>query len=113
MNSDRLTGNIELHINELVLHGFPRGDRHRIAEAIRQELQKQLGVRGLPDALARQVHVAHLNAGAIQAQPGGNPEHIGMQVARAVYSSVAGQESHSKDARSLSRGLAGSIDRSG
>ena len=27
--------NVELHIEELVLHGFAPGDRHRIGEAVR------------------------------------------------------------------------------
>jgi hypothetical protein len=113
MSRNRHAGSIELYIDQLVLHGFPRADRHRIGEAIRLELLKQLGMRGLPDALARQDPVSRLNAGAIQVQPGGNPENIGMQVAQAVYGSVVGGPSRRNDARSPSRGQAGSIDKSG
>jgi hypothetical protein len=31
---------INLHIEELVLHGFAPGDRHRISEAVEQELTR-------------------------------------------------------------------------
>ena len=113
MSRNRLSGDIELHIDELVLHGFSRGDRHRIGEAIRQELLRQLGEHGIPDVLVLQDHVSRLNAGSIQAQQGGKPERIGMQVARAVYGSVAAQGSRSNDARSVNQGQTGSINESG
>lgn len=113
MSRNRHAGSIELYIDQLVLHGFPRGDRHRIGEAIRRELLRQLGERSLPDALARQDHIPRLNAGAIQAHPGGKPETIGMQVARAVYGSVVGEPPRGNVARSPSRGQAVSIDNSG
>ncbi len=92
MNTKRHVGNIELYIDQLVLHGFPRGDRHRIGEAIRQELLRQFSERGIPDVLTRQDNVPRLNAGSIQAEQGGKPERIGMQVAQAVYGSVGGDQ---------------------
>lgn len=90
MNKKQQTGNIELHIRELVLYGFLPGERHPIGEAVRQELLRQLTEQGLPQTLIRQARVARLNAGSIQAGQGVKPENIGMQVAQAVYSSVAG-----------------------
>jgi len=112
MSTKRHAGNIELYIDQLVLHSFPRGDRQRIGEAIRQELLRQLGEQGIPDALARQDHVARLNAGSVQVEQGGRPERIGMQVAQAVYGSVTGQESRSIGVRSLSPGQTGSMNNS-
>jgi hypothetical protein len=111
MSRNRHGGSIELSIDHLVLHGFPRADRHRIGEAIRQELLRQLGERGLPDALARRGHIPRLNAGAIKAQAGGKPETIGTQVARAVFGSVVGEPPRGNDARSPSRVQAGPIDK--
>ena len=90
MNTKQQTGNIELHIRELVLHGFSPSERHRIGEAVRLELLRQLTEQGIPQTLTRQARVAGLNAGPIHAGQGVKPENIGMQVAQAVYSSVAG-----------------------
>ena len=104
MNRDRHTGNIELHIDELVLHGFPRGDRHRIGEAIRQELLRQFSERGIPEVLTRQGNISRLNAGSIQAERGSKPERIGMQVAQAVYGSVVGEQLRGGETRSLNPG---------
>jgi hypothetical protein len=92
MSRNRQAGNIELHIEELVLHGFPRSEQHRIGEAIRQELLRQFSEGGIPDVLTRQDNISRLNAGSIQAEQGGKPERIGMQVAQAVYGSVGGDQ---------------------
>ncbi len=92
MSRNRQAGNIELHIEELVLHGFPRSQQHRIGEAIRQELLRQFSEGGIPDVLTRQDNISRLNAGSIQVEQGGKPERIGMQVAQAVYSSVGGDQ---------------------
>jgi hypothetical protein len=112
MSTKPHSGNIELYIDQLVLHGFPRGDRHRIGEAIQQELLRQLFEQGIPDTLARQDHVSRLNAGSVQAEQGGGPERIGMQVAQAVYDSVTGHELRGNGDRSLSPGQTSSTNHS-
>ena len=109
MSKNRHAGDIELHINELVLHDFPRGEQHRIGEAIRQELLRQFNERGIPDALTRQDNVPRLNAGSIHAEQGGKPERIGMQVAQAVYGSVGGDQLPSNGAPGLNPGQARSM----
>lgn len=91
MSKNRHAGNIELHINELVLHGFLRSEQHRIGEAVRQELLRQFSERDIPDTLIRHGDVSRLNAGSIQMGQGARPERIGMQVAQAVYGSVSGR----------------------
>ncbi len=93
MNSNKNTANIELHINELVLYGFERGDRYRIGEALQQELLRQLSEQGLAQGLLQQGHAPRLDAGAIQLQQGDHAETIGRQVAQAVYASVSGEPS--------------------
>ena len=104
MSRNRPAGKIELHINELVLHGFPLGEQQRIGEAVRQELLRQLGERDIPDVLTRQNNVSRLNAGSIQAERGSKPERIGMQVAQAVYGSVVGEQLRGGGTRSLNPG---------
>ena len=39
---------IEIHIQELVLHGFVPGDRWRIGDALQQELRELLSAKGVP-----------------------------------------------------------------
>jgi hypothetical protein len=41
---------IEVHIEELVLHGFAVGDRWRIGDALESELRGLLAERGVPPA---------------------------------------------------------------
>lgn len=76
---------IDLHIEELVLHGFAPGDRQRIGAAITAELRRLLAERGLPAALAGSASIDRLDGGAYQAAPGATPEAVGAQVAQAVY----------------------------
>lgn len=83
-------GNIELHINELVLHDFPHHERHRIGEAIKQELVRQLSETGIPNGLSKGGNISRINAGSIQTPRGTKAERIGVQVAQAVYGSVTG-----------------------
>jgi len=76
---------IEVDIEELVLHGFAPGDRHRIAEAVEQELSRLLADRGVPESLERGGEVASVDGGAFEVAPGSRAEVVGAQVARAVY----------------------------
>jgi hypothetical protein len=113
MSGNRPAGDIELHINELVLHGFPQGEKHRIGEAVRQELLRQFSERGISDALTRQGNVSSLNAGPIQAGQGSKPEQIGTQVAQVVYGSMAGEQQRGNGTRSLNPGQTNSMHNSG
>jgi hypothetical protein len=77
--------NIELHIEELVLHGFAPGDRHRIVEAAQFELQRLLAERGAPQLFDGSIDLARIDAGSFDLKPGANAEGVGAQVARAIY----------------------------
>jgi len=77
--------NIELNIEELVLHGFSPGDRHRIGEAVERELTRLLADRGVPESLETGREVASVDGGAFEVAPGSKTEVVGAQVARAVY----------------------------
>lgn len=76
---------IELHIEELVLHGFAPGDRYRIGEAVERELARLFGGACVPPSLAQSVEVESLDGGAFQVAPGARAETIGAQVALAIY----------------------------
>lgn len=75
---------VELHIEELILHGFAPEDRYRIGEAVEKELANLLAERGMP-VLENGLKIAGLNVGDISIVKGARPEAIGAQVARAVY----------------------------
>jgi hypothetical protein len=76
---------IHLHIEELVLHGFPSGDRHRIGDALQRELTRLFTEERTPAALAKSAAIDRLNAGACQMPTAPRPESTGAQVARAVF----------------------------
>ena len=80
-----MTKNVELHIEELVLHGFSPGDRYRIGEAVGQELSRLLADRGVPQSLLQGGEIASVDGGAFEVAPGSRAEAVGAQVAKAVY----------------------------
>jgi hypothetical protein len=76
---------VELHIEELILHGFPSGDRHRIAEAMQRELAHLFTEEQTPSLLSKNAEIDQLNSQAFQTTATPNPETTGAQVARAVF----------------------------
>ncbi len=81
---------VELRIEELVLHGFPPGDRHRIGDAATRELARLFAERGVPPSLEETGEMTSLSAGSFEARPDLGAERIGVQVARAVYGGLSG-----------------------
>jgi len=75
----------ELNIEELVMHGFTPGDRHRNGEAVEQELTQLLADQGLPDSLERGGEIGHADGGAFEVAQGSRAQVAGAQVAKAVY----------------------------
>ncbi len=76
---------IDLQIDDLILHGFPTGDRHRIGAAVERELGRLVCERGLPAALGQGGDRPNLDGGSFNVRPNARPEAIGVQVAQAVY----------------------------
>jgi hypothetical protein len=80
--------NIELHIEELVLHGFAPGDRHRIGEAVERELQRLFAEQGAPPSLTHGGEIEHLDGGAFEAPHSAGGETIGARIAQNLYGRV-------------------------
>jgi len=80
---------VELHIDELVLHGFSPGDRYAIAEAVENELSQlfaeQFATQGVPPCFAQNSEPARVDVGAFNVAPGSNGNSIGNQIARSVH----------------------------
>ena len=75
---------VELLIDELVLHGFSRAERHAIGAALQGELQRLIAAGDL-GGLASLKSVSAMRAGNITLQPGAKPGAVGSQIAKAVH----------------------------
>ncbi|MDQ6661378.1 MAG: hypothetical protein M3Z24_10480 [Chloroflexota bacterium] len=83
---------IELHIEELVLHGFAPGDRYAIGEAVQCELQRLFTRQGIPPHMMQQSRsVGRLDGGTFSVDPAAQADIIGTQVAHSVYEGLTGQ----------------------
>ena len=79
---------VELHIGELVLHGFAPAGRYTIADAVERELARLFAERGVPLGLAPGGEIDRLDGGQLQLAPGSDGQAIGLGVAQAVYRSL-------------------------
>ena len=76
---------VELHIEELALHGFAASERHLIGDAFERELTRLLTTRGVPLAIAHGGEIARPGEVAFEVQPGFDAETTGVQLAQAIY----------------------------
>ena len=81
--------NIELHIEELVLHGFPPSDRDAIGAAIQGELARLFAEQGAHPALQHTREVEKVDGGSFSMRTGAKAVPIGTQVAQSVYGGLA------------------------
>ena len=79
--------NIVIEIDELILHGFPPVDRHRIGEAVQAELAHIFVARGVPGTWSSGGAAARLDGGLFDAR--GPGEAVGGGIANAVMSALA------------------------
>jgi hypothetical protein len=80
--------NVELHIEELVLHGFTPAEQ-RIGAAVERELARLFAEKGVPPALAHSAEVPSLNPTAFELNPHLGAEVVGAQVALSLYEGLA------------------------
>lgn len=80
--------NIEMHIEELVLHGFAHSDRYAIGEAVELGLTRLFNERGISTSLDKNMHIEHLNSGELVVSQGARAETIGTQIAGAIYKGI-------------------------
>jgi hypothetical protein len=79
-----MTPQIEIQIEELVLHGFAPSDRASIGEAVQRELTRLVAEQGLA-SLNHDVEIARVNGGAFDVKPGARSETMGVQIAQSVF----------------------------
>ena len=71
-----------LHIEELVLHGFPAQGRHAVGDAAQAELVRLLNTK-LPEFVKTSSDA--IDGGTFNVTPQTKPAHIGKLIANAVY----------------------------
>lgn len=81
---------IELTIDELVLHGFSPHDRAGIGDAVHAELVRLLSGSGDHAALAGVGRIGRLDAGSFDVPAQSSPAAIGNQIAGAIVGSATG-----------------------
>jgi hypothetical protein len=79
---------IELHIEELVLHGFEAGDRHQIASEVERELARLLGEAGGIQGPRESLAIERMNGGSFNVKSGARPRAAGTQIAQSIYRSL-------------------------
>ena len=76
---------LELHIEELMLHGFASGERYAIGETVEHELALLLGEQGVPISLQSENATDEIRDATFNAAPNAKPPVTGRQIAQAVY----------------------------
>jgi hypothetical protein len=82
---------VRIHLEEVILHGLGRDDRHRAAVALQAELVRLLTEHGVPPALRQPAELPRLAGGSFDLTPGLSPERYGVQAARALYRGLGGE----------------------
>ena len=97
---------IELHIDELVLHGFASGDRYAIGDAVEHELARLLGQQGIPSSLQSESAIDEIKGAIFNVPHNVKPPAIGSQIAHAIYGSLTLATASRRETR-FSRGESG------
>ena len=74
---------IEVHIDELILHGFAPRDRWQIGDMLEHELRGLLAARGIPATWFSSPE--RIDAGRIRTMSLNKPATVGAEIASAVY----------------------------
>jgi hypothetical protein len=92
---------IELHIEELVLHGLPLTSSQgpMVQAAVEAELARLLTEQGLSRSSGSAV--PHLSAGSIQLTKDNQPAHLGHQIAQSVYGGLTRTPSSPRQTRAI------------
>ncbi len=85
---DRLNSqshHLELHIEELILQGFPGCDRDRMGAAITQELTRLFTEQGIPRSVQDTGRSIRLPGGSFEVTTGIRVELTGAEIAQKIY----------------------------
>jgi hypothetical protein len=80
---------INLHIEELVLHGFAPGDRHRISEAVQQELTRLISEQSGFASASKNITRDHVDGGNFRMTNAAKTTVVGTQIAGAIWGGIS------------------------
>ena len=78
---------IDIQIDELVLHGFSATDAPHIQAAVERELSRLFSTQRLP-GLSAPADVSRLNAGSFSHPPQASADSIGSQIAQSIFTGI-------------------------
>lgn len=84
------SGPLEIHIEELVLHGFPNVNRKQFQSVVEGELARLFDQQQPSVEWEKVGEISHVDAGRFEVSVDQGIESAGLGVARAVYSSLTG-----------------------
>jgi hypothetical protein len=87
---------VQVHIEELVLHGFSAADAPGIGAAVERELARLFAERGVPAALSGAAARDAVDAGAFEGSPERPAPDLGAKVAQSVYGGLSATEKTSR-----------------
>jgi hypothetical protein len=79
---------INLHIEELVLHGFAPRDRHGIREAVEAELMRLISEQPFFSNLPKNISRERVDGGSFRLALPAKPAAVGAQIAKAVHGGI-------------------------
>jgi hypothetical protein len=79
---------VVLHIDRLVLTGFPQQDRQALAEGLRQELGRLFAEPDVAQGLAARGDVGRLEVSGIRVRQDAAPANVGAQAARGIVRGI-------------------------
>ncbi|MFQ5603173.1 MAG: hypothetical protein ACE5HS_07885 [bacterium] len=79
---------LDLHIDELVLHGFEFCDGFEVRQAMQNELQRLFLNEGISPNVAEAGQIDLLNAGAFEVPANSSARTVGFQIAQNLYGSL-------------------------
>lgn len=87
-----MKANIELNIDKLVLHGFPKKDGAYIGRAVEQELTRLMQNNGVPQHLSEAGNIQSLRTKNFNYESQYRPERIGVEIANSIYNSFSNNQ---------------------
>lgn len=78
---------LNLHIDELILHGFEHLDRAELGAAVQHSLTRLFNDKGLPSSISRGGQVNRLDGGSISMSENAGVSTAGKQIAQSIYRS--------------------------
>jgi hypothetical protein len=76
---------VNIYINELVIEGFPTGDKHKMAESLQKELRELFQERGLPQVIQTSKKLDSIKVDSFPISPNTSMSKIGQRSAKTIY----------------------------